>query len=116
MFNYFSESLSWFNLMQCVSAELFPGMSVKISEAVQEKLLKDTAFKMSDIGKEAADDIIQRLMAKRTMKIVEINYLEGLFERGRQYESGHNGMLFTIVYLLMFFNFYLNDIDMWEHE
>ena len=102
--------------MQCVSAELFPGMSVKISEAVQEKLLKDTTFKMSDIGKDAADDIIQRLMEKRTLNNMEINYLKGLFERGRRYENGDDGMSSMIIILLMFFNFYLNDIDMWEHE
>ena len=77
--------------MQCVSAELFPGMTVKISEAVQEKLLKDTSFKMSDIGKDAANDIIRRLMEKRTMNNMEINYLKGLFERGRRYENGDDG-------------------------
>ena len=98
----YPESLSWFNLMQCVSAELFPGMSVKISEAVQEKLLKDNAFKMSDIGKDAANDIIRGLMEKRTMNNMEIDYLKGLFERGRKYETQNDGTLSVELSLLNF--------------
>ena len=92
-----AESLSWFNLMQCISAELFPTMSVAVSKAVQDKLLQDTAFKMSDIGKDAADDIIRRLMDKRTMNNIEINYLKGLFERGRIYEIGDDGMTSAMI-------------------
>ena len=78
--------------MQCVSAELFPGLSVKISECVQAKLLEDTTFKMDDIKEDAADDIIQRLMDKRTMNNIEINYLKDMFQRARERGHGDHGM------------------------
>ena len=72
---------TWFNVLQCVTQELFPILSIKINECVQEKLLKDTAFKMGDIRKEAVLDILDRLMTKRTMNNKEIAYLKELVQR-----------------------------------
>ena len=84
-----SENITWHNVLQCVNQELFPVLSVKINECVQEKLLKDSAFKMSDIGTDAVEDIIERLMKKRTMNNKEITYLKELFERANEYgQSG----------------------------
>ena len=88
-----SASMTWFNVMQCVRMELFPMISVKISECVQEKLLMDSSFKMSDIGKEAVMDIIERLKAKRTMNNVEVTYLEGLFQRANDHKMAIKGLL-----------------------
>ena len=79
--------------MQCITAELFPAISVKISECVQEKLLRESTFKMSDIGKEAVDDVIGRLMDKRTTNNVEIKYLEGLVQRAIEYQSSGAGLV-----------------------
>ena len=68
-------------MVQCVTHELFPVLSVKINECVQEKLLQDLNFKSSDITNDAVDDILKRLMTKRTMNNKEIEYLKGLIER-----------------------------------
>ena len=96
-----SASMTWFNVMQCVRMELFPMISVKISECVQEKLLMDSSFKMSDIGKEAVMDIIERLKAKRTMNNVEVTYLEGLFQRANDHKMTIKGLLIeSVIYHL----------------
>ncbi len=76
-----TESMTWSNVLQCVRMELFPAISVKISECVQEKLLMDSSFKMTNIGKEAVMDVIERLKEKRTMNNVELSYLLRLFDR-----------------------------------
>ena len=68
-------------MVQCVTHELFPVLSVKINECVQEKLLQDLNFKSSDITSDAVEDILKRLMTKRTMNNKEIEYLKGLIER-----------------------------------
>ena len=68
-------------MVQCVTHELFPVLSVKINECVQEKLLQDLNFKSSDITEDAVEDILKRLMTKRTMNNKEIEYLKGLIER-----------------------------------
>ena len=73
--------MSWQNVVQCVTHELFPVLSVKINECVQEKLLQDLNFKSSDITSDAVEDILKRLMTKRTMNNKEIEYLKGLIER-----------------------------------
>ena len=75
--------MTWFNIMQCVSMELFPAISVKISQCVQEKVLEDSSFELSDIGSEAVDDVIERLKEKRTMNNKEISYLKELIQRAR---------------------------------
>ena len=78
--------MTWFNVMQCVTAELFPMMTAQISQCVQEKLLKDNNFKMSDISEEAANDIIELLKEKRTMNYKEVMYLKGLMQRARDFQ------------------------------
>ena len=89
-----TESMTWFNVMQCVRMELFPAISVKISECVQEKLLMDSSFKMSDIGKEAVMDVIERLKEKRkTMNNVEVSYLLRLFDRANGHRMAIKGLL-----------------------
>ena len=79
--------------MQCVTNELFPAMSVKLSQCVQDKLLMESSFKMSDIGDDAVKDVLKRLMELRTMKNVEIDYLKGLFQRAIQHNEGRHGLL-----------------------
>ena len=78
-------SVTWRNVVHCVSNELFPQLSIKLDECVQERLLKDTAFKLSNVGDEAVEDIMGRLMKKRTMNNVEIGYLNGLIQRAVAY-------------------------------
>lgn len=72
---------TWFNIMQCVSTELFPTFSVKISECLEQKVLRDSAFQMSDVGEDAVNDIIFHLKRKRTMNNKEITYLRKLIQR-----------------------------------
>ena len=45
----------------------------------------DSAFKTDDIGKEAVDDIIERLKTKRTMNNKEVSYLQELMLRANDY-------------------------------
>ena len=94
------EILTWFNVMQCVPNELFPAMSVKLSQCVQDKLLMDSSFKMSDIGDDAVKDVLKRLMERRTMNNVEINYLKGLFQRAIQHNEGRHGLLHRCLNLM----------------
>ena len=88
-----TESMTWSNVLQCVRMELFPAISVKISECVQEKLLMDSSFKMTDIGKEAVMDVIERLKEKRTMNNVEVSYLLRLFNRANDHRMMNTGLL-----------------------
>ena len=67
--------------MQCVSTELFPTFSVKISECLEQKVLRDSAFEMSDVGEEAVNDIIFQMKRRRTMNNKEISYLRKLIQR-----------------------------------
>ena len=89
---HISEILTWFNVMQCVTNELFPAMSVKLSQCVQDKLLMDSSFKMSNLDEKAVEDILRRLMERRTMNNVEINYLKGLFQRAIQHNAMQHGL------------------------
>ena len=77
--------MTWYNILQCVTQELFPVLSFKINECVQEKLVSDPSFQISNIGEDAVKDIIRRLMEKRTMNNKEISYLRDLFQRANQY-------------------------------
>ena len=85
-------TVTWSNVVQCVTNELFPVLSVKINECVQEKLLMESTFKLSDVGNEAVKDIMNRLMTKRTMNNKEMEYLDGLIQRAIESprtETGH---------------------------
>ena len=86
-----AEYKTWFNVMQCVTQELFPVLSFKISECVQEKLVEDPTFKMTDIEDEAVDDILERLTRKRTMNNKEMEYLKDLVKRLRESKIKVNG-------------------------
>ena len=67
--------------MQCVSTELFPTFSVKISKCLQQKAIANSAFKMNDVGDEAVEDVIFRLKQMRSMNNKEISYLRKLIQR-----------------------------------
>ena len=86
--------MTWFNVMQCVAMELFPKLSARISECVQEKLLKDSTFKMDDICEETADDVLARLMDKRPTNNAEITYLKALVQRAREHHQKDNGIFY----------------------
>ena len=89
---------TWFNVLQCVTQELFPVLSIKINECVQEKILQDVTFKMSDIweddhGDDPVTDILARLMTKRTMNNKEIDYLKELVQRMRLNDNSDHGLV-----------------------
>ena len=65
--------------------------------------MKDTNFKMGDIGKKAADDIVAMLIDKRTMKNVEIDYLRALFRRAREYQNDNDGMQVHCIIIFIHF-------------
>ena len=88
--------------MQCVTAELFTSISVSISSCVQEKVLRDSAFKMSDLSEEAVKDVMTRLKEKRTMNNKEVTYLMALFQRARHVH--HDRRRSSLVYLLIYNN------------
>ena len=68
-------------MIQCVWTELFPVLSVKLTECVQEKLAEEASFKQTDFREAAVSDIIERLKRKRAMNNKEIQYLEGLIRK-----------------------------------
>ena len=76
--------MTWFNVMQCVTQELFPVLSIKLNECVQEKIVNDSSFKMNEFRAEAVENVIARLGEKRTMNNKEIAYLYALIERVAQ--------------------------------
>ena len=81
MFCTGSVDLNWFNVVQCVSTELFPVLSVTMSKCVQEKFASDAQFKLNDFGRKTVEDFIERLKEKRTMNNTEITYLKKMFGR-----------------------------------
>ena len=54
---------------------------MKISECLEQKVLRDAAFEMSDVGEEAVNDVIFQLKRRRTMNNKEISYLKKLIQR-----------------------------------
>ena len=79
-----NDERTWFNVLQCVNNELFPVLSVKLSECVQDKLVNDPSFKINNLRDVAVEDVLKRLMTKRTMNNKEIGYLKALIQRAYQ--------------------------------
>ena len=79
-----NDERTWFNVLQCVTNELFPVLSVKLSECVQDKLVNDPSFKINNLRDVAVEDVLKRLMTKRTMNNKEIDYLKALIQRAHQ--------------------------------
>ena len=85
-----SLNLNWFNVVQCVSTELFPVLSVKLSQCVQEKLASDIDFQLNDFGEDSVNDIMERLKEKRAMNNKEILYLRELIQRACDKHENQN--------------------------
>ena len=82
-----TERMTWFNVVHCVSTELFPVLAVKMRECVEEKLAKEPTFKLDDFGAAAVGDVIEGLKTKRTMNNKEIAYLKGLIRRATEHQK-----------------------------
>lgn len=89
----FEGRITWFNVVQCVSQELFPDLAVRINQLVKEKMSDDATFKMDDIGMEAAQNVIERLKNKRSTNNKEISYLNGLFRRAHLFALNGQGLV-----------------------
>ena len=79
-----TDRMTWFNVVQCVTQELFPVLSIKLNECVQEKIVSDSSFKMDDFKADAVENVIARLGEKRTMNNKEIAYLQAVIKRVNQ--------------------------------
>ena len=73
--------MTWFNVAENVKTELFPALSIKLRECIEEKISKEPDFKLDDFGEDAVKDVIERLKAKRTTNGRELKYLRALFQR-----------------------------------
>ena len=78
---------TWFDVVRCVQTELFPVLSIKMRECVEERLSKEPSFKLNDFGANAVEDVIERLKTKRTMNNKEIHYLKGLIRRAAEHQQ-----------------------------
>ena len=76
-----SESRTWFDIFRCVSTELFPALSIMMRQCLDEILKEKPDFKLDDFGKEAMEEIMEKLKQKRTMNNYEIEYLQRLIQR-----------------------------------
>ena len=111
-----SGPITWFSIMQCVSTELFPVFSTKISECLQEKRFQNSAFQMNDISDEVVEDVISRLQQKRATNNTEIMYFKKLIQRAIEGPVSHDSYVFSVIKMskiheLNFWNYKMNNIN-----
>ena len=80
--------------------ELFPVLSIKLQECIEEKVAKEPKFKLDDFGDDAVNDIMERFKKKRPMNNKEIFHLKELIKRAIA-EDGGQQRLVHIQYRLM---------------
>ena len=79
-----TESRTWFDVIRCVSTELFPALSIIMGKCLDEILREKSDFKVDEFGEEEVMEIMERLKQKRTMNNKEIDYLKKLIQRATE--------------------------------
>ena len=102
--------ITWFEIMQCVSVEMFQMLSTKISDSLQQKSLEDSNFKMIDTGDKVVDDIMMRLKEKRMMSNKEISYLRQLIDRANAVKMIEYSLVIHHVVFEMYIYLYYDQV------
>ena len=85
--------MTWFKVIHCVETELFPALSIKLRECIEEKLSAEPHFKIDDLGSDAVNDVIERLKAKRTTNFKELTYLRALIQRAQDHAPSQQSLV-----------------------
>ena len=73
-------------------------LAITLKKCIDEKLAADTKFKPEDFGKDAIDDILEKLKEKRTTSDKEIRYLRALFRRATESQPNKQSLVHYTVY------------------
>lgn len=87
--------MTWYHIEHCIKNELFPAIQVVISKCVEDKRLDtESDFEVHDIGKDAVDDVIEKLKNKRpSTNNREIKYLRKLVQRAHSLQQSASSLV-----------------------